>query len=275
MQTSTINHGEVLQQIVDQLIRVKVFLPHLVSMIRELRSWQDSKKFKLIFSKETGALIEVQTTSESPKLYGDMNQVLIEEFKSSCFQYCEIIDNELTEFTEHWRLLELPAEIHHELSNVQVGCHSWRARVRKYVILPLERWPSDHHYIPREPYWRENWKTWFPDRVDDCLNLFEAVDPSDRWDRVIRCIQSFIQDVRIAALELNAKVQYEPDGPSGIRRWRWKGQETKGQMSETQDKLARYLWERRERRVEIRSLIGLVVFSKTSKMTQFGDTART
>jgi hypothetical protein len=46
------------------------------------------------------------------------------------------------------------------------------------------------------------------------------------------------------------------DGPFCIRQWCWQGKISNSKMTEKQDGLARYLWERIDRRIPIRNLIG-------------------
>jgi hypothetical protein len=261
MDSQSKEDGEILQNIVDRLISIKVFLPHIVEMAREIFYWRDKYEFKFTFESETGNLTEAESMHKTPLWEETFYQEMVADYRSSCFQYCEILQNELPEFHSEWFRLDealgkLPVRIHRELSGVRIGCRSWRAYVRKYVILPLEKWPTPRNVIPRKPYLRENWLHYFPQRVDEFLKLMELVDPSDHWDKVVLKIPTFIEDVRIAALELHQPINEVPNGPSNNRHWCWSGRVTKKALTEKPYKLSCRLWEARGRRVSVNILTG-------------------
>lgn len=129
--------------------------------------------------------------------------------------------------------------------------------MRKYVILPLERWPSNRRAIPRRAYEKEVRAPLFPQRVNEFLACMDQFDPADYWDRVLLKISSFVEDVRVAALELNSQINTIPDGPAAGRYWSWKGKVTKKPLTEKPFQLACRLWESKGLRISIRTLTGM------------------
>ncbi|QEG36311.1 hypothetical protein [Bythopirellula goksoeyrii] len=244
-----------LQELADSLIWIESLLKPIVTTTKELLNNQSKFNFTFVFEEHSGELASIETASSN-----NVTPEMVEDFHSICIDLGETLSEWLKKLPERIHALDLslvqmPGDIHKMLTDVRG--HNWRPYVRRYLILPLAYWPA----IPSREQWQINSSKFpvrpsIPTRLDKYLELTSEKDPSEEWQALCQRIRSFIDDIRVIALELNSEAILEPDGPVGIRLWRWKGQTANRPMTETQDRLARYLWKKRNNRVSISTLIG-------------------
>lgn len=205
------DRAQYLQGLVDSFIWVESLLEPIVTGAKQLLHWQKQFGFAFNFDKRSGELLSIETNS-SEVTFPEYIQ-MVEDHKLFCREDGELAVRWLKELQEQvyaldLALAQLPDEIHQMLSDVRR--RRWRPYVRRYVVLHLTRWPR----LPSRESWALNRtvhpaRAPAPDRLDRLLDYTVETDPTEEWQRICRRIQSFLDDIRVVALEIKVDVKEE------------------------------------------------------------------
>ena len=258
--------GELLQEIVDNCNSLQVYLEIIATDCVSVQKWIELFKLETLFDGNTGVLQDIIRKPPADKdeaifrvLNSDEFDPVVEDhilFSKETIQRLAALLEKLQENRGSLlrRISKLPHDVHELLSDI---CRKqWRPYLTRYCILPLEYWPmltSRTGWIPNSGGVK---RPAFPTRVDWLFEYFSDTDPTEDWKRICGILDSCVDDILVASLELRTKVKRHSDGPCGINQWCYEDRISKDRMTNKQFSLASYLWERLGRKVAFGDLIG-------------------